>query len=121
MRRASLRLPVALLVLLALHEAALWALSTSDLPSVLFAPGSHSPALVVTLTLGFLGLRLVVYFVVPFFAVAWVVVRSLELLSAAVGRRASVDASHSRATPWQSTAPARRPDPPRASRPHSST
>ena len=121
MKRPSLAVPGALLGLLALHEGALWALAASDLPSVLFAPGPHSPLLYVALTVGFLGVRLIVYFVAPCLLAAWLAVRGLELLSAAVDRRVSVDASHSRATPWQTTAPTRRPDPPRASHPNSST
>lgn len=120
MTRASLKLPVVLLGLVALHEVALRMLSASQLPSVLFAPGAHTPPSCLALTIGFLGLRLVAYIVVPFLAGAWVAARGLELLSAAVDRRASDGASHSPASPWRTTAPARRPHPPRASHPRSS-
>jgi len=113
-KRTSFGLPAGLLGLLTLHEAALWALGLSELPSVLFAPGSHSPVLVMALTVAFLGLRLIVYFLAPFLAASWLALCGLELLSAAVGRRGSVDASHSRGTPSRATAPVRRPDPPRA-------
>ncbi len=121
MKRPSLTVPGMLFGVWALHEAALWALGTSDLPSVLFALGSHSPAPYVALTIGFLALRLIAYFVAPFVAAAWVALRGIDLLSAAVARRESVGASHNRATPWQATAPARRLDSPRGSPPHSST
>lgn len=98
MKPAALRLPGTLIGLLALHEAALRALAASDLPSVLFAPGDHSPVLYLALTVGFLLLRLTVYFCVPFGVAVWVALRGVELLSAAAARRASVGASSSRVT-----------------------
>ena len=119
MKRGSLALPGVLFGLLVAHEAALWTLAGSDLPSVLFAPGSHSPLLDLVLTVGFLGLRLTVYFVAPFIAAVWAVGRSAALLSAGAGRRASVDAWHNRANPSRTTAPDSPGDLPRASRPHS--
>lgn len=120
MIRKIMALPSALVGLVLLHEAALWALFESDVPSVLFAPGSHSPAPYLALTVGFIGLRLLLYFVAPFFAAAWIAARILELLSAAAARKASVDASRSPATQWQTTAPDYPADLPRASRPRSS-
>ena len=98
MKRSSFRFPFTLIGLLALHEAALRALAASDLPSVLFAPGAHSPIAYLALTVGFLLLRLTVYFCVPFGVAAWVALRGVELLSAAAARRASVGASNSRVT-----------------------
>ena len=97
-KRSAWALPRALILLLLLHEGVLWALAGSDVPNVLFAPGAHSPVLDLTLIVSFVILRLVAYFVVPFAAVAWLALKALDLLSAAVARRASADASNSRAT-----------------------
>lgn len=116
MTRRPLAIPGALALVVLAHEAALRALAKSDLPSVLFAPGAHSPVLYLVLSVGFVGLRLVVYWLVPFVAAAWVATRIIGLLSAAAGRRAWVDASHNRASQWQTTAPSYPADLPRASR-----
>lgn len=121
MKRGALALPGTFLGLLVAHEATVWTLARSDVSSVLFAPGSHSPVLDLVLTAGFLGLRLTVYFVAPFIGAVWAVRRTADLVNAVAARRASADASHNRATRWQTTAPGSPADLPRASRPHSNT
>lgn len=120
MTRRVLAIPCALALVVLAHEVALRALVRSDLPSVLFAPGSHSPVLYLVLTVGFLALRLAVYWLVPFVAASWVAMRIIDRLSAEADRKASVDASHNPASRWRTTAPSCPLDLPRASRQGSS-
>ena len=77
--------------LTAVHELCLWGLSESQLPSVLLAPGSHSPLLAAAVAVAFVGLRLGVYVVAPCILATWAAGRGLAALSEAVGRRASGD------------------------------
>jgi len=121
MKRRSSVLVGALFGCLALHEAALWALGHSDVPSVLFAPGSHTPFAYLVLSLCFVVLRLCLYFVAPGLVGVWTALRIQAALSAAADRRASADASSTRASQQRSFARGCPPDPPRASHPGSST
>lgn len=121
MTKQSLALPGALVGLVLLHEASLWGLVESDVPSVLFAPGSHSPLSYLVLSVGFIALRLTVYFVVPFVATAWVALSAADALSAVAVRIASADVWRNRTTQRRTFAPAHPPDRPRASPPRSST
>ena len=105
----------------ALHEAAFWALGQSDVPSVLFAPGSHTPFVYLALSVGFVLLRLCLYFVVPGVIGVWAALRIEAVLSAAAARRASGDGSSTRASQQRSFARGYPSDPPHASHPGSST
>jgi len=121
MKRSSKELWGGLLGAAALHEVALWALGHSDVPSVLFAPGPHTPLGYLVLSVGFVVLRLGLYFVAPGVLGVWAALRLQAALSAAADRRASGGASSTRASPPRSFAPGYPPDRPRASRPGSST
>jgi len=121
MKRNSKVLWGSLLGAAALHEVALWAVGHGDVPSVLFAPGAHTPLGYLVLCVSFVLLRLCLYFVAPCLVAAWLTLRIQAALSAAVDRRASVDASSTRASQQRSLARDYPPDPPRASHPGSST
>ena len=82
------KLALSVLCLAALHELCLWGLCESQLPSVLFAPGSHSPLLAAAVAVAFIGLRLGVYLVAPWVLATWAADRGLAALSAAARRRA---------------------------------
>lgn len=82
------RLALSVLGLVALHELCLWSLCESQLPSVLFAPGSHSPFLAAVVAVAFIGLRLGVYLVAPWILATWAADRALAALDLALYRRA---------------------------------
>ena len=121
MKRGSKVLWGGLLGAAALHEVVLWAVGHGDVPSVLFAPGSHTPLGYLVLAVSFVLLRLCLYFVAPCLVGAWLTLRIQAALSAAADRRASADASSTQASPPRSFARDYPQDPPRASHPGSST